>query len=160
MKSSSQELYTNQKSLKLFLLNELFKKSKKIRGKFSPISELIDNKAKIMKIMKLYDLGNVIKNFYMFIVKNYSKQPKERYFLAVILASQSSDLLVNLAKDFAQKNSLKLIQYAIDSNLSRISLISLKEIEKVEDYSISIDILNECRNNFLNTLSKIKNLVK
>lgn len=160
MINTSRKIDRNQKTLQLFLINELLKKSKKIRGKFSPISELIEDKVKVMKIVKLYDLGSLFKNFYLFIVKNYSKQPKKRYFLAIILASQSSDLLVNLAKDFAQKNSLKLIQYAIDPMFSRISLISLKEIENVEDYSISIEILKEFRNIFLNTLTKLKSLVK
>ena len=160
MINTSRKIDSNQKTLHLFLINELLKKSKKIRGKFSPISELIEDKVKVMKIVKLYDLGSLFKNFYLFIVKNYSKQPKKRYFLAIILASQSSDLLVNLAKDFAQKNSLKLIQYAIDPMFSRISLISLKEIENVEDYSISIEILKEFRNIFLNTLTKLKSLVK
>ena len=113
-----------------------------------------------MNIVKAYDMGNILKNFYLFVIKNYSKHPKKRYYLAVILASQSSDLLVKLAQDFAQSNSLKLIQYAIHPKLSRISLISLREIKKIDDYPHSVNILTEFRKNFLDNLIKIKNLVK
>ena len=53
MINTSRKINSNQKTLQLFLINELLKKSKKIRGKFSPISELIENKVKVMKIVKL-----------------------------------------------------------------------------------------------------------
>ncbi|TFG30178.1 MAG: hypothetical protein EU532_01700 [Promethearchaeota archaeon] len=160
MNDISRIINNDQKSLKLFLSNEIIKKAKKLRGKLASFSEIIDDKPRVLKIMKAYDLGNFLKNCYLFIVKNYSNQPKERYYIATRLASQSSDLLVKLANDFAQKNSLKLIQYAIDPKLSRISLISLKEIKKIDDYSHSVNVLTEFRKNFLDNLIKIKNLVK
>jgi len=147
----------NQRDLSGFLQNQVIKKSKKLKGKFAPFSEIIDNELRVLKINKIYDLSEKFKNLYLFIVKNYLKQPKERYFLAVSLASQSSDLLVSLANGFAQKNTLKLVQYAINPKQLRISLISLKEIEKIEDYSFSVELLKEFRTNFRNMLVKIKN---
>ncbi len=107
-----------------------------------------------------YDLSEKFKNLYLFIVKNYLKQPKERYFLAVILASQSSDLLVSLANEFAQKNALKLVQYAINPKQLRVSLISLKEIENIEDYSFLVELLKEFRAFFRKMLGKIKNTIE
>ena len=150
----------SQRELNLFLQNQIFKKSNKLKGKFAPFSEMIDNEFKVLKIKEIYDLSETFKNLYFFIMKNYSKYPKERYFLAVLLASQSSDLLVSLANDFAQKNGLKLIQYAINPNQVRISLISLKEIEKIEDFSFSVDLLKEFRTNFRNMLRKMKNTLE
>ena len=150
----------SQKELKVFLENQILKKSKKLKGKFAPFSELIDNEFKILKIKDIYNLNEIFKHLYLFIVKNYSKGPKERYFLAVLLASQSSDLLVSLANDFAQKNALKLIQYAINPKQLRISLISLKEIEKTEDYSLSLEILQEFRAHFRKMLAKIKSTLE
>lgn len=147
----------SQRDLSGFLQNKLIKKSKKLKGKFAPFSEITDNELRVLKINKIYDLSEKFKNLYLFIVKNYLKQPKERYFLAVSLASQSSDLLVSLANEFAQKNTLKLVQYAINPKQLRVSLISLKEIENIEDYSFSVELLKEFRTNFRNMLVKIKN---
>ncbi len=147
----------SQRDLRGFLQNKLIKKSKKLKGKFAPFSEFIDNEIRVLKINKIYNLSEKFKNLYLFIVKNYLKQPKERYFLAVILASQSSDLLVSLANEFAQKNALKLVQYAINPKQLRVSLISLKEIESIEDYSFSVELLKEFRTFFRNMLGKIKN---
>jgi hypothetical protein len=150
----------SQSNLRVFLKNQIARKSKKLKGKFAPFSDVINNEIKVLKIKAIYDLRDVSKNFYLFIVRNYSKHPKERYFLAIILASQSSDLLVSLANEFAQKNGLKLVQYAIKPKQLRISLISLKEVKKIEDYSLTLAILNEFRTNFRNILRKIKNCVE
>ena len=146
----------SQKELQAFLQNEVFKKAKKLKGNFAPFSEIIDNEYRVLKIKTLYSLSEKSKNIYLFVVKNYSKLPKERFYLAIILAAQSSDLLVSLANDFAQKNRLKLVQYAINPKQFRISLISLKEIEKLEDFTFSVEILNDFRTNFRNMLGKIK----
>ncbi|MFX1339339.1 MAG: hypothetical protein ACFFDK_12075 [Promethearchaeota archaeon] len=150
----------SQRDLKVFLQNMIFKVSNKLKGKFSPFSEIIGNELKVLMIKDIYDLGENHKNLYLFIVKNYSKQPKERYFLAVLLASQSSDLLVSLANDFARKNALKLVQYTINLKQLRISLIALKEIEKIEDFSFSVEILKEFRTNFREMLAKIKSTLE
>jgi hypothetical protein len=97
---------------------------------------------------------------FLFSVKNYDKLPKIRYFLAMQLASQSSDFLVALSRDFAIKNDLKLIQYSIVPKTTRISLLSLKEIKEIEDFEKSIGMLQDFRERFRKKIAKIKDLVK
>lgn len=150
----------SQKDLRVYIQGQLSKRSKNLKGRFAPFSEMIDNELRVLKVKNIYDLSEKFKNMWLFIVKNYSKHPKERYFFGVLLASQSSDLLVSLANDFAKKNSLKLVQYAINPKYFRISLIALKEIEKIEDYSFSIELLKEFRTKFRNMLVKIKNAME
>ena len=97
---------------------------------------------------------------FLFTVKNYDKVPKIRYFLAMQLASQSSDLLVALSRDFAIKNDLKLIQYSIYPKSTRTNLLSLKELKEVEDIEKSIGILQDFREDYKKKIVKIKNLVE
>lgn len=130
---------------------------KKIKGKHPPISEIVERDTKTLPIKAIYDLTPTDKNFYLLIVKNYSKQPKIRYLLGNSLASQSSDLLVLLASDFIKKDdNLKLIQYSIHPSHHRINLMLLKEIKKNEDYPTSINLLKSFRQIFRKKLDKIK----
>jgi len=76
------------------------------------------------------------------------------------LAHNSSDLLVQLARDFAVRNDLKLIQYSIFPKNFRIQLLLLKEIEKAKDYTSFIEILKTYRRQFRHKLERIKNLVE
>ena len=146
--------------LKPFIQNEIIKNIKKLRGKHAPISEIVSDVPKILTVEKVYDLREMNKNFFLFIVKNYSKTPKLRYFLAISLAHNSSDLLVQLARDFAVRNDLKLIQYSIFPKNFRIQLLLLKEIEKAKDYTSFIEILKTYRRQFRHKLERIKNLVE
>ncbi|MFX1588349.1 MAG: hypothetical protein ACFFC1_09355, partial [Promethearchaeota archaeon] len=141
-----------QVDLKSFIKDEIIKKVKKIKGKHPPISELVNNVSKSLSIEKIYDLRKKKKYFFLFIVKNYSKQPKLRYFLAILLANNSSDLLVQLARDYAIKHDLKLIQYSLFPKTLRIQLLLLKEIKNVEDYTNSIEKLNHFRKEFRSKL--------
>jgi hypothetical protein len=150
----------DQTDLKSFIKNELIKETKKVRGKHSPISELVDNVPQSLKVEKLYDLSKKEKYCFLFIVRNYSKKPKLRYFLAVSLAYNSSDLLVQFAREYALKNDLKLIQYSVFLKTLRIQLLLLKELKKIEDYANSINILKIYRKEFRGTLLKIKNLLE
>ena len=160
MKDSLNKSLTNQKSLKSFIKTQILKTAKKLKGKYNPISELVDNIPRTLKIREIYKIEDSLKNLFLIIVNNYSKQPKVRYFLALILASQSSDLLVSLAKDYATKNNLKLIQYCLFPKSIRISLLTLTEIQTVEDFSNSIELLKNFRNYFRKTFEKIKNLIE
>ncbi len=150
----------NHIDLKSFIRNNIFKDIKKIRGKHAPISELYNNQFKTLKIEKLYDLSEKNKNFFLFIVKNYSKTPKLRYFLAISLANNSSDLLVQIAKDYAIKNDLKLIQYSIFPKMLRIQLLLIKEIKQSEGYHNSIEKLKSIRHKFRIKLDHFKNLIE
>jgi len=151
---------TSQEELKSFIKNELIKDIKKLRGKHAPISEIVEKNLKILQVKKLYDLRNKNKHCFLFIVKNYLKTPKLRYFLAISLANNSSDFLVQIAKDWAVKNDLKLIQYSIFPRILRIQLLLLKEIKQFEDYTNFLEKLINIRDKFRTKLEKIKNLVE
>ncbi|MFW9970681.1 MAG: hypothetical protein ACFFDF_10810, partial [Candidatus Odinarchaeota archaeon] len=118
----------NQNDFKSFIKHEIIKDTKKIRGKHSPILELVNNIPQSLRVENIYDLNRKEKYFHLLIVRNYSKKPKLRYFLAISLANNSSDLLVQLARDYALKNNLKLIQYSIFPKTLRILLLLLKEL--------------------------------
>jgi len=143
-----------------FIKNEVIKKGNKLKGKHAPISEIIDRIPKSLSIDKIIDLGEKKKNYFLLIVKNYIKQPKFRYFLAISLANNSSDLLVHIAKDYAIENDLKLIQYSIFPKTLRIQLLLLKEIKKVDDYTNYITKLSNIRKEFRINLGKIKDLLE
>jgi len=149
-----------QTDLKSFIQNEIIKKVKKVKGKHAPVSEIVNNVPKTLKVEKVYDLSKNYKNFFLFIIKNYSKTPKLRYFLALSLAYTSSDLLVQLAKEYALKNDLKLIQYSIFPKTLRIQLLLLKEIVKIEDYTNSIEKLKSYRREFRHKLAQVKKLLE
>ena len=149
-----------QINLKSFIKNEIIKKVKKLKGKHAPISELVNNVSKPLSVEKIYDLSEKNKYYFLVIVKNYSKRPKLRYFLAILLANNSSDLLVQLARDYAIKHDLKLIQYSLFPKTLRIQLLLLKEIKKIEDYSNFIEKLNHFRKEFRSKLVKIKKIIE
>lgn len=150
-----------QKSLMSYIQKEIIKNLKKIKGKFPPLSEIVDRTTKILPIKAVYDLSSIHKNFYLFIIKNYSKQPKRRYFLAITLAFQSSDLLVSLARDYIRDNKeLKLIQYSIHPVHHRVNLLLMKELTKIKDYEDSIELLIPMRQSFRKKLDKIKTFLE
>ncbi|MDX1797572.1 MAG: hypothetical protein R3255_02880 [Candidatus Lokiarchaeia archaeon] len=146
--------------LKSFVKREFMKEAKKVRGKHSPISELVDNIPQSLKVEKIHDLSKKEKYCFLLIVRNYSRKPKLSYFLAISLAYNSSDLLVQFAREYALKNGLKLIQYSVFPKTLRIQLLLLKELKKIEDYPNSIDNLRTYRKEFRATLLKMKNLIE
>ncbi|MFW9828918.1 MAG: hypothetical protein ACFFEY_15115 [Candidatus Thorarchaeota archaeon] len=150
----------NRNDLKSFIKKEIIKNVKKLRGKHHPISELVGDIPRSLKVKKIYDLSKENKYSFLLVALNYTKPPKLRYFLAVSLANNSSDLLVQLARDFAVKSDLKLIQYSIFSKISRIQLLLLKEIKVINDYTHSITNLKNYRREFRTKLAKINKLVE
>ncbi|MHA1491866.1 MAG: hypothetical protein ACTSRI_19705 [Promethearchaeota archaeon] len=156
--------FSNEKAFKLYIKNEVIKNAKKLKGKFLPFSELVNSIPKILTIKKCYELKGQLKNFYLILVNNYSKKPKIRYFLAISLAFQSSDFLVSLAKEHANKNGLKLIQFSIYPKTFRINLLSLKELNNIddyiEDYSFSLKLLKQFRKDFRKKLINLSNANK
>ena len=146
--------------LKSFVKREFMKEAKKVRGKHSPISELVDNAPQSLKMKKIYDLNKKERYSFLLITRNYIKKPKLRYFLVISLAYNSSDLLVQFARDFALKDDLKLIQYSIFPKTLRIQLLLLKELKNVEDYANSINILKSNRKIFRSTLLKVKTIIE
>ena len=152
---------SNRKTLETHVKSNIIKNSKKIREKHSNISEIVDEMPKTLEVKNIYDLSKQLKNSYLMIVRNHAKQPKTRYFLAISLASQSSDLLVNLTREFVNKDDeIKLIQFSIHPESMRVSLLALKEIVSVENYSRSIELLQDLRKKFRQKLTKIANQVE
>ena len=150
----------NQNDLKSFIKKEISKNEKKLRGKHHPISEIVGDIPRSLKVKEIYDLSKNNKYCYLLVASNYTKQPKLRYFLAISLANNSSDLLVQLARDYAIKDDLKLIQYSIFPKISRIQLLLLKEIKITKDYTHSISNLKNYRKEFRIKLAKINKLIE
>ena len=131
------------------------KNGKKLRGKHSPLSELVDNVPKILKIEKIYILPES-KNVILFIIKNHLKLPKKRIFLAISIASQSSDLLVNIAKNVSKNNeNIRFVQYSLYPDTSRVNLIAMLELHTQGEYERSIDCLSELRKKYRKELISI-----
>ncbi|MHA2281826.1 MAG: hypothetical protein ACXAC5_13365 [Promethearchaeota archaeon] len=146
--------------LKSLIRSDIINKIKKIKGKHPPIAEIIENKSHSMSVKSIHNMNKKLKNFHFFTLKNYSKQPKLRYFLTISIANNSSDLLVQLAREMVLKHDLKLIQYSIYPKTLRIQLLCMKEIRKIEDYNTSVKILNSIRKEFREKLGRLKNLVE
>lgn len=151
---------SKDREINSFIKKEIIKRTKIIKGKKIAIAEIIDNSLISLPVKSIYDMNEKIKKCYFFIVKNHAKQPKFRYFLTISLANNSSDFLVQLAKEFARKNGLTLIQYPIYPKTVRTQLLSMKEINSIEDYNDSIEVLNNARNEFRKKLVGLKNLVE
>ena len=148
----------NHKALKAHLKTNIIKQAKKIKAKHSNISEFVDKTPKTLEMKNIYDLNNQYANMYLMIVRNHAKHPKIRYFLAISLASQSSDLLVNLTRDIInKKDNVKLIQFSIHPKSMRVNLLALKELTSVENYSSSIELLQDLRKQFRQKLTKFAN---
>ena len=160
MSKNSEESNAHEIALKPYLKSNVIKNAQKLRGKFAAISELIEDSQRTLTVQNIFKLRDELKGLFLFSVRNYDKHPKIRYFLAIQLASQSSDFLVALSRDFAIKNDLKLIQYSIFPKTTRISLLSLKEIKGIEDFEKLIGILQDFREKFRKKIVKIKNLVE
>ena len=141
---------------KLTGIESLIKGGKRVRGKHSPISFLINGTPTPLKIKNLYMLSTKFKYFSIFQLKNYLKTPKLRTFLAITLASQSSDLLVSVAKNLITPGkALKLIQYSVFPSTLRINLLLLIELEDNQVLNESIELLNHIRQEFRKKLDKI-----
>ncbi len=148
----------SRKSLETSIKSTIIKNSKRIREKHSNISEIVENTPKTLEIKKIYDLRKKYNNLYLMVIKNHSKNPKIRYFLTISLASQSSDLLVNLSREFVNKSDeIRLIQFSIHPKSMRVSLLALKELNSMENYTQSVELLNDLRNKFRQKLLKISN---
>ena len=151
-----QDNLNDSPSLSTYIKSTVLNNLKKIKGKFPPISESVKGIPNILQVKAIYDLAGDLKYFYLILVKNHSKPPKLRYFLAKMLASQSSDLLVSLARELIRPNDdLRLIQYSIHPTHHRVNLLVLKELLQVSDYTSSIELLNKLRLSFWKKLESL-----
>jgi len=149
-----------KENLQSYLKKEVLKNAKRIKNKYPPISEKANGISRSLKVKKIYELNGNLNNFIFITTKNYIKSPRYRYFLAILLASQSSDLLVNLAKEYSKKNNLKLIQFPLHPQHFRVGLFSLKEIEKKDNLSEVIKLLKAFRILFRKDLDNLGKLIE
>ncbi|MBD3212836.1 MAG: hypothetical protein GF311_09530 [Candidatus Lokiarchaeota archaeon] len=139
------------------LLDNLLKDAIKIKGKHPPIAKRVGDERKQLDIKKIYQLDTYSRDLYLFKAKNYKKSPKYRYFLVILLARVSSDLLVELAKDFALKHSLQLLQYSLLPKSLRVNLLGLKELENSAEVQKIINLLKNFKILFEKKLKMISN---
>lgn len=140
-------------------IESLQNRAVKVGGNHNPISEIVKKQRRKLKVKKIYCLKRPLKGLYLFIVRNYKKPPKYRYFIALSLAGQSSDFLVYLGKDFALQHQVKLIQYGVYPEHNRVNLLALKEIIEVEDFEKILSILKKFRKVLKKRQERIKELV-
>jgi len=149
-----------KENLERYLKNEILKDAKRIKNKYPPISEKVNGISKSLKVKNIYELKGNLNNFIFITTKNYAKNPKYRYFLAILLASQSSDLLVNLAKEFSKNNKLKLIQFSLHPQHFRVGLFSLKELQNKDNISEVVNLLKEFRIMYRKDLENLGKLIE
>ena len=149
-----------KENLQSHLKKEILKDAKRLKNKYPPISEKVNGISKSLKIKNIYKLKGNLNNFIFITTKNYAKNPRYRYFLAVLLASQSSDLLSSLAKEFSKKNRLKLIQFSLYPQHFRVGLFSLKEMQNKNNFSEVINLLKEFSIIYRKDLEKLGKLIE
>jgi len=144
-------------NLRISIENKLLENAKKLKEKYPPISENISGVQKVYPIKKVYQLFNDFKNFYLIIINDSSIEQKIRYFFVIRLASQSSDLLVKLAKKtMRQKNyNFQLIQFALHPNISRINLLCLSELKNLDELTTLSEQLNDIKSSFQEKMDKL-----
>ena len=149
-----------KENIQSYLKKEFLKDAKRIKKKFPPITEKINGISKSLKIKNIYELKGDLNNLLFITTKNYAKNPKERFFLAITLASQSSDLQVSLAKEFSKENRLKLIQFSLYPQHFRVGLFSLKEIHSKNEISEAVNLLKEFRIRYRKDIEKLRKLIE
>ena len=149
-----------KENLQSYLKKEILKDATRIKNKYPPISEKVNGVSKSLQIKSIYELKGNLKNFIFITTKNYAKKPKYRYFLAIAIATQSSDLLVSLAREFCKQNGLKLIQFPIHPQHFRVGLFSLSEILNKDSISETVNLLKEFRIMYKKDLEKLTKLIE
>ena len=149
-----------KENLQSYLKKEILKDAQRLKNKYPPISVKVNGISKSLRIKNIYKLKGNLNNFIFIKTKNYTKNPRYRYFLAILLATQSSDLLVSLAKEFSKKNRLKLIQFSLYPQHFRVGLFSLKEIHNKNNFSEVINLLKEFRIIYRKDLEKLGKLIE
>ena len=149
-----------KENLQSYLKKEILKDAQRLKNKYPPISEKVNGISKSLRIKNIYKLKGNLNNFIFIKTKNYTKNPRYRYFLAILLATQSSDLLVSLAKEFSKKNRLKLIQFSLHPQHFRVGLFSLKEMHNKNNFSEVINLLKEFRIIYRKDLEKLGKLIE
>ena len=142
--------------LKDKIKKNLLSKGIKLRNKYPPISQRSDEKVLIEKIRSLFQLQKDFNNFYLIITKSTNKRKDKKFYLAIILASQSSDLLAKIAKYIViNEEKIRLIQYSFHPEHLRVSLALLRELDEFIDFDDIKTKLSSLRTQFLRKLNNI-----
>jgi hypothetical protein len=144
--------------LKEKIKQDLLSKATKLNHKYPPISDRIDDKLRVQKIKKIFQLKEDYQNFYLIITKLKNDNKEKKYYLALIVAVQSSDLLVKIAKKLVlNEEHIHLIQFPFHPKHFRVSLAFLRELEEFMDIDELKNKLNTLRTKFLMKLNNIIN---
>ncbi len=134
-------------------------RNNRLKGRFLPILENIRKKRHNYKVKAIYSLEDELKDrFYLLKFINPENKPKYLYFISFILAHQSSDLLVFIARDLVKRVNLLLIQYPLKAKQFRLSLICLKEIKNKDDFFKTKEIIKEVYKELKYKLIKISEI--
>ena len=150
---------SNKDNLKIIVKSKFLKNATKLKFKYPPISELVNGNQKILKVKKIYKIREIEADFFFITVHDQLKNPKIRFFLANLLANQSSDLLVLLAKSHTGFNKdFKLVQYPLYPYFHRIGLLCLTELTSSDQISTSLQSLKKFKDAFRKKIENIKNI--
>jgi len=127
---------------------------KKIKGKCLPIQ----THGGVEVIQQIFTFDSKRKNFpYIFIVT------KTHYFLGITLARQSSDFLVNLAKNIISEQKItkiNLMQYMFPKEYTSLKLILFRELTQEAEFGGIQNELSQIQTEFIDKQQKIIDLVK
>ncbi len=144
--------------LKKRIKRDLLSKSTKLHNKYPPISERNDGKLRVQKVEKIFQLKEDYRNFYLLITKLKDNHKEKNYYLALVLAVQSSDLLAKIARNvISDEKDIQLIQFSFHPKHFRVSLALLIKLEEFMDIDELKNKLNNLRTKFLMKLNHIIN---
>ncbi|TFG17753.1 MAG: hypothetical protein EU531_02335 [Promethearchaeota archaeon] len=142
--------------LKEKIKQDLLSKGTKLRNKYPPISELSNGKLFVQKIKSIFQLKEKFINFYLLLTKSTNDRKEKRYYLALIIASQSSDLLAKIAKNvIVDEKKIRLIQFSFHPEHFRVNLALLRELDEFTDFEKLRSKLSSLRSEFLTKLNYI-----
>ena len=132
--------------------------AKRLKEKYGTISENIKGVQKILTIKEIYQL-NKLKDFFLITVSDSSTSPKIQYFLSIMLASQSSDFLVNIAKSIIkqEKTGFRLIQFLLHPKSLRTNLLCLLDLNDPKELDTLIEKLEKVRKLFKERIDNLIN---
>lgn len=133
--------------------------AQKMRGDFPPISIKEGKEVRSLKIKNIYRINALSKYIFNISVPNYNKSPKYLDYLSIILANQSSDLIVEIARDLAIQNDVELIQYPIFQGNYRVSLLALHKVTNPDKIDPLLNNLRQIRKDLKQRLKEIKQLI-
>lgn len=141
-------------------IDNILEDAEKLKSKLPNLSRTVHGKQVILKIKSIHSFMKKDSRFFLFQVRNYKKTPKYLYFLGKRLVSQSSDLIVLLAKEFAIGHDIQLVQFPLYIQTRRVNLLALKRLPDGNSYPEIVELLNSYRAKLLRKMEKIKKIAE